>query len=116
MAERQYRGAVVDCQSKAADPPGEPRSRAVRTASVRSRSLRDVRAAGSTETNGAVPERATKSRLMHTIAGFRGTPDDVSEAVEVGIRRAPVIHETDHRFATLIEENVLNHRGSANRT
>ncbi|WP_405970709.1 hypothetical protein OG496_11225 [Streptomyces sp. NBC_00988] len=53
---------------------------------------------------------------MHTIAGFRGTPDDVSEAVEVGIRRAPVIHETDHRFATLIEENVLNHRGSANRT
>lgn len=48
--------------------------------------------------------------LMRTIAAFRGTPDDVSEAVEVRIRRARVIHEGDHRFATLIEENVLNHR------
>ena len=48
--------------------------------------------------------------LMRTIAAFRGTPDDVSEAVEVRMRRARVIHEGDHRFATLIEENVLNHR------
>ncbi|MFE9098923.1 helix-turn-helix domain-containing protein [Streptomyces sp. NPDC007264] len=48
--------------------------------------------------------------LMRTIAGFRGTPDDVSEAVEVRMRRARVIYEGDHRFATLIEENVLNHR------
>ncbi|KAB1139515.1 helix-turn-helix domain-containing protein [Streptomyces luteolifulvus] len=48
--------------------------------------------------------------LMGTIASFRGTPDDVSEAVEVRMRRARVIHEGDHRFATLIEENVLNHR------
>ncbi|MDT0467064.1 MULTISPECIES: DUF5753 domain-containing protein [Streptomyces] len=48
--------------------------------------------------------------LLGTIAGFRGTPDDVSEAVEVRMRRARVIHEGDHRFATLIEENVLNHR------
>lgn len=48
--------------------------------------------------------------LMGTIAGFRGTPDDVSEAVEVRMRRARVIQEGDHRFATLIEENVLHHR------
>ncbi|MFG2329317.1 helix-turn-helix domain-containing protein [Streptomyces sp. NPDC048604] len=48
--------------------------------------------------------------LMGSIAGFRGTPDDVAEAVEVRIRRARVIHEGDHRFATLIEEHVLNHR------
>ncbi|MEU6261458.1 DUF5753 domain-containing protein [Streptomyces sp. NPDC047043] len=48
--------------------------------------------------------------LMRTIAGFRGTPDDVADAVEVRMRRARVIHEGDHRFATLIEENVLNHR------
>ncbi|MCZ4610113.1 helix-turn-helix transcriptional regulator [Streptomyces sp. Lzd4kr] len=48
--------------------------------------------------------------LLHTIAGFRGTPDDVREAVEVRMRRARVIHEGDHRFATLIEEHVLNHR------
>ncbi|MFD4502113.1 helix-turn-helix domain-containing protein [Streptomyces sp. NPDC058457] len=48
--------------------------------------------------------------LMRTIADFRGTPDDVSEAVEVRMRRGRVIYEGDHRFATLIEENVLNHR------
>lgn len=47
--------------------------------------------------------------LMSTIAGFRGTPDDVAEAVEVRMRRARVIHEGDHRFATLIEEHVLHH-------
>ncbi|MFK0151214.1 helix-turn-helix domain-containing protein [Streptomyces sp. NPDC090493] len=48
--------------------------------------------------------------LMRTIAGFRGTPDDVADAVEVRMRRGRVIYEGDHRFATLIEENVLNHR------
>ncbi|MGW2706556.1 DUF5753 domain-containing protein [Streptomyces sp. NPDC001340] len=47
--------------------------------------------------------------LMGTIASFRGTPDDVAEAVDVRMRRARVIHEGDHRFATLIEEHVLNH-------
>jgi transcriptional regulator with XRE-family HTH domain len=48
--------------------------------------------------------------LMGTIAGFRGTPDDVSEAVEARMRRSRVTQEGDHRFATLIEENVLYHR------
>ncbi|MEV6174866.1 DUF5753 domain-containing protein [Streptomyces sp. NPDC051954] len=48
--------------------------------------------------------------LMRTIAGFRGTPDDVAEAVEVRMRRARVTQEGDHRFATLIEEHVLHHR------
>lgn len=48
--------------------------------------------------------------LMGTIAGFRGTPDDVSEAVEARMRRSRVTQEGDHRFATLIEENVLGHR------
>jgi transcriptional regulator with XRE-family HTH domain len=48
--------------------------------------------------------------LMGTIAGFRGTPDDVSEAVEARVRRSRVVHEGDHRFATLVEENVLHHR------
>ncbi|MCX4906855.1 helix-turn-helix transcriptional regulator [Streptomyces sp. NBC_00878] len=48
--------------------------------------------------------------LMRTIAGFRGTPDDVADAVKVRMRRARVVHEGDHRFATLIEESVLNHR------
>ncbi|MYZ36510.1 MULTISPECIES: helix-turn-helix transcriptional regulator [unclassified Streptomyces] len=48
--------------------------------------------------------------LMGSIAGFRGTPDDVSEAVEARIRRSRVVYEGDHRFATLIEEHVLHHR------
>ncbi|MFF1675846.1 helix-turn-helix domain-containing protein [Streptomyces sp. NPDC058256] len=48
--------------------------------------------------------------LMGTIAGFRGTPDDVSEAVDARMRRSRVISEGDHRFATLVEENVLHHR------
>ncbi|MET7718696.1 helix-turn-helix transcriptional regulator [Streptomyces sp. NPDC005407] len=48
--------------------------------------------------------------LMGTIAAFRGTPDDVSEAVEARMRRSHVLYEGEHRFATLVEENVLNHR------
>jgi transcriptional regulator with XRE-family HTH domain len=48
--------------------------------------------------------------LMSTIAGFRGTPDDVADAVAVRMRRSRVVHEGDHRFATLIEEQVLRHR------
>lgn len=48
--------------------------------------------------------------LMGTIAAFRGTPDDVSEAVEARMRRSHVVYEGEHRFATLVEENVLNHR------
>ncbi|MEU4498897.1 helix-turn-helix transcriptional regulator [Streptomyces sp. NPDC023998] len=48
--------------------------------------------------------------LMGTIAAFRGTPDDVSEAVQARMRRSSVVHEGDHRFAMLVEENVLHHR------
>lgn len=48
--------------------------------------------------------------LMGTIAAFRGAPDDVSQAVEARMRRSRVTQEGDHRFATLIEENVLHHR------
>ena len=36
-------------------------------------------------------------------------PNDVSGAVEARMHRSHVIHEGDHRFATLIEENVLHH-------
>jgi transcriptional regulator with XRE-family HTH domain len=48
--------------------------------------------------------------LMGTIAGFRDTPDDVDQAVAARMRRSHVVHEGDHRFATLLEENVLHHR------
>jgi len=48
--------------------------------------------------------------LMSTIAGFRGTPDDIADAVEARVRRSRVVYEGEHRFATLIEEHVLRHR------
>jgi transcriptional regulator with XRE-family HTH domain len=59
---------------------------------------------------GFLQTPAYATALMGTIAAFRGTPDDVSEAVEARMRRSRVIHEGDHRFATLIEENVLRHK------
>ncbi|MFG3017697.1 helix-turn-helix domain-containing protein [Streptomyces sp. NPDC048254] len=59
---------------------------------------------------GYLQTPAYATALLRTIAAFRGTPDDVADAVEVRMRRARVIHEGDHRFATLVEENVLHHR------
>lgn len=59
---------------------------------------------------GYLQTPAYATALLRTIAAFRGTPDDVADAVEVRMRRARVIHEGDHQFATLVEENVLNHR------
>lgn len=48
--------------------------------------------------------------LLTSIAAFRGTPDDVSEAVEARMRRNSVIREGDHRFALVLEESVLRYR------
>ncbi|WP_284577152.1 helix-turn-helix transcriptional regulator [Streptomyces sp. 2P-4] len=48
--------------------------------------------------------------LLTSIARFRGTPDDVTEAVAARFKRSHVIHEGDHRFAVLIEESVLRYR------
>lgn len=48
--------------------------------------------------------------LMGTIAEFRGTPDDVSDAVDARMRRTQAVLHGNHRFATLIEEKVLHHR------
>lgn len=59
---------------------------------------------------GYLQTPAYAAALMGTIAGFRGTPDDVSEAVAARMRRSRVIREGDHRFAVLVEEHVLNHR------
>ncbi|MFJ7258657.1 helix-turn-helix domain-containing protein [Streptomyces globosus] len=54
------------------------------------------------------PEYATA--LLTSIARFRGTPDDVEEAVSARIKRSRVIREGDHRFAVLVEEAVLRYR------
>lgn len=48
--------------------------------------------------------------LLSSIAAFRGTPNDVSQAVEARMKRNSVVHEGDHRFALVIEESVLRYR------
>ncbi|MFI5995745.1 helix-turn-helix domain-containing protein [Streptomyces sp. NPDC051362] len=48
--------------------------------------------------------------LLGSIAAFRETPNDVSEAVAARMERSRVIREGDHRFALLVEESVLRHR------
>lgn len=50
------------------------------------------------------------SALLSAIARFRGTPDDVAEAVAARTRRSAVLRQRGHRFALLIEEAVLYHR------
>ncbi|WP_328880218.1 helix-turn-helix domain-containing protein [Streptomyces sp. NBC_00299] len=48
--------------------------------------------------------------LLTSIARFRGTPDDVADAVTARMNRSQVIREGDHRFAVLVEESVLRYR------
>ncbi|MGW2588090.1 helix-turn-helix domain-containing protein [Streptomyces virginiae] len=54
------------------------------------------------------PEYATA--LLTSIAQFRGTPDDVADAVKARVSRSRVIREGGHRFAVLVEEAVLRYR------
>ncbi|MEU9002731.1 helix-turn-helix transcriptional regulator [Streptomyces sp. NPDC048551] len=54
------------------------------------------------------PEYATS--LLTSIAQFRGTPDDVSDAAKARTSRSRVIRGGGHRFAVLIEEAVLRYR------
>lgn len=48
--------------------------------------------------------------LLTSIAQFRGTPDDVADAVTARMNRSHVIREGAHRFAVLVEESVLRYR------
>ncbi|MET9418154.1 helix-turn-helix transcriptional regulator [Streptomyces klenkii] len=48
--------------------------------------------------------------LLSSIAGFRGTPDDVSDAVEARMRRNAVLTSGAHRFSFVLEESVLRYR------
>ncbi|MEU1376421.1 helix-turn-helix transcriptional regulator [Streptomyces triculaminicus] len=48
--------------------------------------------------------------LLSSIAGFRGTPDDVSDAVEARMRRNAVLTRGAHRFSFVLEESVLRYR------
>ncbi|MGW2375354.1 helix-turn-helix domain-containing protein [Kitasatospora sp. NPDC001683] len=48
--------------------------------------------------------------LLSCIAGFRGTPNDVSDAVAARMKRNAVLHNGAHRFSFVLEESVLRYR------
>ncbi|WP_371587728.1 helix-turn-helix domain-containing protein [Streptomyces virginiae] len=48
--------------------------------------------------------------LLSSIAEFRGTPDDVSDAVAARIRRNEVVSNSAHQFSFVLEESVLRYR------
>lgn len=48
--------------------------------------------------------------LMSAITAFRGTPDDVAEAVRARMARNRILNSEGHRFTMLIEESVLRYR------
>ncbi|MCW1094215.1 MULTISPECIES: helix-turn-helix domain-containing protein [Streptomyces] len=48
--------------------------------------------------------------LLSSIAGFRGTPDDVGDAVAARMRRNEVLSNGAHRFSFVLEESVLRYR------
>ncbi|WUI02819.1 DUF5753 domain-containing protein [Spirillospora sp. NBC_00431] len=48
--------------------------------------------------------------MLEAVTAFQGTPDDVTAAVQARLDRSQVIHQAGHRFAVVIEEEVLRHR------
>ncbi|WLQ42720.1 helix-turn-helix transcriptional regulator [Streptomyces laculatispora] len=48
--------------------------------------------------------------LLSSIADFRGTPDDVSDAVAARMRRNEVLSKGGRRFSFVLEESVLRYR------
>ncbi|MGA5818279.1 helix-turn-helix domain-containing protein [Kitasatospora sp. NPDC094028] len=48
--------------------------------------------------------------LLSSIADFRGTPNDVSDAVAARMRRNAVLSDGAHRFSFVLEESVLRYR------
>jgi transcriptional regulator with XRE-family HTH domain len=48
--------------------------------------------------------------LLSAITAFRGTPDDVDEAVSARVKRNRIVASGNHRFALLVEETVLRYR------
>ncbi|RBM09003.1 helix-turn-helix transcriptional regulator [Streptomyces sp. PT12] len=59
---------------------------------------------------GFVQTPGYASALLSSIADFRGTPDDVSEAVAARIRRNEVLSGGGRRFSFVLEESVLRYR------
>ncbi|MFJ7250797.1 helix-turn-helix domain-containing protein [Kitasatospora sp. NPDC098652] len=48
--------------------------------------------------------------LLSSIADFRGTPNDVSDAVAARMKRNAVLSHGAHRFSFVLEESVLRYR------
>lgn len=48
--------------------------------------------------------------LLSSLADFRGTPDDVSDAVAARMRRNEVLSSGTRRFSFVLEESVLRYR------
>jgi transcriptional regulator with XRE-family HTH domain len=48
--------------------------------------------------------------LLSAITVFRGTPDDVEQAVAARMNRNRILQAGSHRFALLVEETVLRYR------
>lgn len=48
--------------------------------------------------------------LLSSITEFRGTPDDVTEAVAARMKRNRILDSGNHRFVLLLEETVLRYR------
>ncbi|MFJ4621335.1 helix-turn-helix domain-containing protein [Streptomyces sp. NPDC088812] len=48
--------------------------------------------------------------LLSSIADFRGTPDDVNDAVAARMRRNAVLNNGARRFSFVLEESVLRYR------
>ena len=59
---------------------------------------------------GFLQTPAYAGALLAAITAFRGTPDDVDEAVAARMARNRILHSGNHRFALLIEETVLKYR------
>ncbi|MCX4550896.1 helix-turn-helix domain-containing protein [Streptomyces sp. NBC_01387] len=59
---------------------------------------------------GFLQTPAYAKALLSSIAAFRGTPDDVSDAVAARMRRNSIVRAGDHRLSILLEESVLRYR------
>ncbi|MED7948031.1 helix-turn-helix domain-containing protein [Streptomyces sp. BE303] len=74
------------------------------------RATRRFRAYCSNVVPGFLQTSGYAAALLSSIAAFRHTPNDVSEAVASRLARSQIIYEPDHSFALLIEESVLHYQ------
>jgi hypothetical protein len=58
---------------------------------------------------GPVQTEGYVRAVLHGIMVRRQLPDDVEAAVRVRVDKQHVVYEGDHRFAIVLEENVLRH-------